>query len=71
MGTTSEQPVLTPPLFPGLTAVVPCRSVYYQDQSKRKETRMILFFVCAKCSHSFLDPNLKVSGRADDVDMGD
>lgn len=32
---------------------------------------MILFFVCAKCSHSFLDPNLKVSGRGDDVDMGD
>jgi len=46
-------------------------SVYYQDQSKRKETRMILFFVCAKCSHSFLDPNLKVSGRGEDVDMGD
>ena len=68
MGITSEQPVITLQLIPSLTV---CRSVYYQDQSKRKETRMILFFVCAKCSHSFLDPNLKVSGRADDVDMGD
>jgi len=58
-------------ITPSLTVLVSCRSVYYQDQSKRKETRMILFFVCAKCSHSFLDPNLKVSGRADDVDMGD
>ena len=32
---------------------------------------MILFFVCAKCGHSFPDPNLRVSGRADDVDMSD
>ncbi|KXN84422.1 DNA-directed RNA polymerase II subunit RPB9 [Leucoagaricus sp. SymC.cos] len=33
-------------------------AVFYQDQSKRKETRMILFFVCAKCDHSFADPSL-------------
>jgi hypothetical protein len=33
-------------------------AVFYQDQSKRKETRMILFFVCAKCNHSFTDPSL-------------
>jgi DNA-directed RNA polymerase II subunit RPB9 len=32
--------------------------VFYQDQSKRKETRMILFFVCTKCNHSFTDPTL-------------
>lgn len=33
-------------------------AVFYQDQSKRKETRMILFFVCTKCNHSFTDPTL-------------
>ncbi|EMD36854.1 hypothetical protein CERSUDRAFT_114778 [Gelatoporia subvermispora B] len=33
-------------------------AVYFQDQSKRKETRMILFFVCTKCNHSFTDPTL-------------
>ncbi|KAF8529139.1 hypothetical protein BU17DRAFT_37149, partial [Hysterangium stoloniferum] len=34
-------------------------SVFYQDQSKRKETRMILFYVCCKCGHNFMDPDLK------------
>ncbi|KIY68985.1 hypothetical protein CYLTODRAFT_373507 [Cylindrobasidium torrendii FP15055 ss-10] len=34
-------------------------AVVFQDQSKRKETRMILFFVCTKCSHTFLDPDLE------------
>ncbi|KAF8625105.1 hypothetical protein AX15_005577 [Amanita polypyramis BW_CC] len=33
-------------------------AVFFQDQSKRKETRMILFFVCVKCNHPFLDPTL-------------
>ncbi|KAJ7853568.1 hypothetical protein B0H14DRAFT_784571 [Mycena olivaceomarginata] len=33
-------------------------AVLYQDQSKRKETRMILFYVCVKCNHSFTDPTL-------------
>jgi len=33
--------------------------VFYQDQSKRKETRMILFYVCCKCGHNFMDPDLK------------
>ncbi|KAJ6466930.1 hypothetical protein C8R45DRAFT_480735 [Mycena sanguinolenta] len=33
-------------------------AVLYQDQSKRKETRMILFYVCVKCNHSFTDPSL-------------
>ncbi|PAV18333.1 dna-directed rna polymerase ii subunit 9 [Pyrrhoderma noxium] len=40
-------------------------SVVFQDQSKRRETRMILFYVCTRCNHSFTDPNLK-EGRADD-----
>ncbi|KAJ7145136.1 hypothetical protein C8R43DRAFT_551395 [Mycena crocata] len=33
-------------------------AVLYQDQSKRKETRMILFYVCVKCNHSFTDPSV-------------
>ncbi|KAH6913105.1 DNA-directed RNA polymerase II [Coprinopsis sp. MPI-PUGE-AT-0042] len=33
-------------------------AVFYQDQSKRKETRMILFYVCVKCNHTFMDENL-------------
>ncbi|KAJ6588047.1 hypothetical protein B0H19DRAFT_1097803 [Mycena capillaripes] len=33
-------------------------AVLYQDQSKRKETRMILFYVCVKCNHSFTDPSI-------------
>lgn len=40
-------------------------AVFYQDQSKRKETRMILFFVCTKCNHSFMDPNLPTETRQD------
>ncbi|KAF7318871.1 DNA-directed RNA polymerase subunit [Mycena chlorophos] len=39
-------------------------AVFYQDQSKRKETRMILFFVCVKCNHSFTDPTVDVEARA-------
>ncbi|KAF8505328.1 hypothetical protein JB92DRAFT_2965279 [Gautieria morchelliformis] len=34
-------------------------AVFYQDQSKRRETRLILFYVCCKCGHSFMDPDLK------------
>ena len=30
-------------------------AVFYQDQSKRKETRMIHFYVCTRCSHNFQD----------------
>ncbi|KAH8830671.1 hypothetical protein DL96DRAFT_1593908 [Flagelloscypha sp. PMI_526] len=33
-------------------------AVSFQDQSKRKETRMILFYVCVKCNHAFTDPKL-------------
>ena len=40
-------------------------AVYYQDQSKRKETRMILFYVCCKCNHTFLDPALPPESRID------
>ncbi|KAK0229973.1 hypothetical protein ARMGADRAFT_536382 [Armillaria gallica] len=40
-------------------------AVFYQDQSKRKETRMILFFVCVKCNYSFTDPSLAIDNRPD------
>ncbi|KAH9973984.1 hypothetical protein BGW80DRAFT_1304614 [Lactifluus volemus] len=30
-------------------------AVFYQDQSKRKETRMILFYVCTRCNFNFQD----------------
>jgi len=33
-------------------------AVYFQDQSKRKHTRMILFYVCTKCNYTFGDPEL-------------
>ncbi|GJE93064.1 DNA-directed RNA polymerase II subunit RPB9 [Phanerochaete sordida] len=38
-------------------------AVIFQDQSKRKETRMILFYVCTKCNHSYLDPTLPTDSR--------
>ncbi|EAU85382.2 DNA-directed RNA polymerase II [Coprinopsis cinerea okayama7 len=38
-------------------------AVFYQDQSKRKETRMILFYVCVKCNHTFQDPALPPESR--------
>ncbi|KAH8112900.1 hypothetical protein DFH11DRAFT_1604542 [Phellopilus nigrolimitatus] len=34
-------------------------SVFFQDQSKRRETRMILFYVCTACNHAFTDPGLQ------------
>ena len=40
-----------------------CSCVFFQDQSKRKQTRMTLFFVCAKCSYTFTDP--AVDGQGD------
>jgi len=40
-------------------------AVYYQDQSKRKQTRMIIFYVCTKCNHSFLDPSLMSENKPD------
>jgi len=43
-------------------------AVFYQDQSKRKETRMILFFVCTKCNHSFMDPSLPTDSRQEVMD---
>ncbi|KAH7871454.1 uncharacterized protein C8R40DRAFT_1121941 [Lentinula edodes] len=38
-------------------------AVLFQDQSKRKETRMILFFVCSKCNHNFTDPTVQSDTR--------
>ncbi|EPQ51866.1 hypothetical protein GLOTRDRAFT_80865 [Gloeophyllum trabeum ATCC 11539] len=43
-------------------------AVFFQDQSKRKETRMILFFVCTKCDHSFMDPSVSTESRPEDMD---
>ncbi|KAF8505316.1 hypothetical protein JB92DRAFT_2965095 [Gautieria morchelliformis] len=34
-------------------------AVFYPDQSKRREAHLILFYVCCKCGHSFMDPDLK------------
>lgn len=47
------------------TVLLHSSAVFYQDQSKRKETRMILFFVCTKCNHSFTDPSLPQDNRPD------
>lgn len=41
-------------------------AVLFQDQSKRHQTRMILFFVCTSCNHVFSDPNLKQEVPTDD-----
>ncbi|KAL5514591.1 hypothetical protein ACEPAG_1907 [Sanghuangporus baumii] len=41
-------------------------SVYFQDQSKRRETRMILFYVCTNCSTPFTDPALQVERKRED-----
>jgi hypothetical protein len=39
----------------------PCSAVFFQDQSKRKETRMILFYVCVHCGTNFTDPKVAES----------
>ncbi|KAI0258562.1 hypothetical protein BC834DRAFT_871643 [Gloeopeniophorella convolvens] len=69
LNVTREQPGVTTDLPQDTTlahATLPCPqcgnedSVKYQDQSKRKETRMILFYVCTRCNHSYeenLEPN--------------
>ena len=49
-------------------------SVFYQDQSKRTETRMILFYVCTKCGHNFVDPGVnqkgaELAGGGDEMDQ--
>jgi hypothetical protein len=36
-------------------------AVFFQDQSKRKETRMILFYVCVHCGTNFTDPKVAES----------
>ena len=41
-------------------------AVYFQDQSKRRETRMIQFYVCTKCNHNYLDPTLPQDSRPDE-----
>ncbi|KAF8324018.1 hypothetical protein DL93DRAFT_2039928, partial [Clavulina sp. PMI_390] len=33
-------------------------AVFYQDQSKRTETRMILFYVCTACGTNYTDPEV-------------
>ncbi|KZO90155.1 hypothetical protein CALVIDRAFT_569314 [Calocera viscosa TUFC12733] len=32
--------------------------VTFQDQGKRKETRMTLFYVCLQCGHAYVDPGV-------------
>ncbi|KAI0708536.1 hypothetical protein C8Q76DRAFT_120763 [Earliella scabrosa] len=34
-------------------------AVFFQDQSKRKETRMTLFYVCTKCNKPFMDTRIQ------------
>ncbi|KAF8480084.1 hypothetical protein DFH94DRAFT_740204 [Russula ochroleuca] len=45
-------------------------AVFYQDQSKRKETRMILFYVCTRCNHNFQD-TLAGDDKAEDQTLED
>ncbi|KAI0752579.1 hypothetical protein C8Q80DRAFT_1147052 [Daedaleopsis nitida] len=40
-------------------------AVFFQDQSKRKETRMILFYVCTKCNSWFTDPEIQTEQEVD------
>ncbi|TRM67062.1 hypothetical protein BD626DRAFT_484634 [Schizophyllum amplum] len=37
--------------------------VIFQDQSKRYQTRMILFYVCTRCGNCFIDPILTKKKR--------
>jgi len=73
---TRERPGITQDLMHDPTlphATIPCpqcgnmEAVFYQDQSKRKETRMILFYVCTNptCQHVFFDQQLKTVGELD------
>ena len=45
-------------------------AVFFQDQSKRKETRMILFYVCVKCDCIFKDPTLEAEQHIDEDEQG-
>ncbi|KAI0767648.1 hypothetical protein C8Q74DRAFT_1281410 [Fomes fomentarius] len=40
-------------------------AVFFQDQSKRKETRMILFYVCTKCNKAFTDDRIQTAQESD------
>ncbi|KAF9515955.1 hypothetical protein BS47DRAFT_1293201, partial [Hydnum rufescens UP504] len=46
-------------------------AVFYQDQSKRTETRMILFYVCTHCGTNFVDPAVNQKGAELAEDAGD
>jgi len=72
---TREQPGVTTDLGSDMTlmhANMQCPNckntdcVTYQDQSKRKETRMTLFYVCTNtaCGHTFQDPAVVNAGQA-------
>ncbi|KAF8336447.1 uncharacterized protein EI90DRAFT_2911527, partial [Cantharellus anzutake] len=54
------QDLYTDPTLPHCNIECPaCQhhdAVFYQDQSKRTETRMILFYVCTHCGTNFVDP---------------
>ncbi|CED83160.1 dna-directed rna polymerase ii subunit i [Phaffia rhodozyma] len=65
---TKEQPgviqdIETDPTLPRRSEV-PCphchhpEAVFYQDQSKRHETRMTVFLVCTSCKKIFTDPRV-------------
>ena len=49
----------------------PHSAVFYQDQSKRTETRMILFYVCTKCGTNFTDPEVNKKGAELDEGPGE
>ncbi|KAG8867761.1 DNA-directed RNA polymerase II core subunit rpb9 [Serendipita sp. 407] len=77
---TREQPGVTTDLGSDLTLMhanmkcPQCGStdcVTYQDQSKRKETRMTLFYVCtnASCGYAFQDPVL-IANQGGSMDTG-
>ena len=57
----NDEYVYVPRSVTNFASIIYCifSAVYFQDQSKRKETRMILFFVCTKCNHSFTDPTVR------------
>ncbi|CCA73880.1 probable DNA-directed RNA polymerase II 14.5 kDa polypeptide [Serendipita indica DSM 11827] len=78
---TREQPGVTTDLAQDLTLMhsnMKCPKcgntdcVTYQDQSKRKETRMTLFYVCTAphCGYTFQDPALVNAQNRDRMDVG-
>ncbi|KAM0787106.1 hypothetical protein ACM66B_006361 [Microbotryomycetes sp. NB124-2] len=52
------QDLETDPTLPRSTIECPKCAVFFQDQARRIDTKMVLFYVCTRCHKTFQDPVL-------------